>query len=56
MKKMKIELIDLGDAIEETKQCAPLAFLPDSWFQWGTHAWPTPPDQCPRVVGVPEQA
>lgn len=41
-----IELVDLGDAREETKQCAPAAFVPDSWFGWGTHSWPPFPGQC----------
>lgn len=43
-----IELIDLGDAAEETKQCQQIPFIPDSWFQWGSYqepggGWP----QCP---------
>jgi hypothetical protein len=41
-----IELVDLGDAAVETKQCAPAAFVPDSWFGWGTHSWPPYPGQC----------
>lgn len=46
MKDKVIELVDLGDAMEETKQCAPMFFVPDSWFQWGSHETTQPP-QCP---------
>lgn len=28
-------LVDLGDALEETKQFAPVIEVPDSWFGWG---------------------
>lgn len=48
MNEEEIELIDLGDAAVETKQCAPMALFPDSWFGYGSHAWPWPEDQCPR--------
>lgn len=41
-----IDVLDLGDAMVETKQCAPAAFVPDSWFGWGTHSWPGYPGQC----------
>lgn len=42
-----LELADLGDAVEETKQCAPdPAIFPDSWFGWGAVAW-TPGGGCP---------
>lgn len=42
-----LELCDLGDAMKETKQCAPAAFLPDSWFQWGIREnRPEWPPQC----------
>lgn len=35
-----IELVDLGDAMTETKQCSPdPAVWPDSWFGWGSHPW-----------------
>lgn len=44
----ELELVDLGDATEETKQCAPLALFPDSWYGWGSHAWPTEPEHCPK--------
>lgn len=42
----ELELMDLGDVMVETKQCAPAAFLPDSWFQWGTHENQPWPPQC----------
>ena len=32
-----IELVDLGDAMEETKQIQPIMIWPDSWFQWGEY-------------------
>lgn len=32
---MELELIDLGDATEETKQIEPVFFVPDSTFAWG---------------------
>jgi hypothetical protein len=41
----ELELVDLGDTTEETKQCTPMAFLPDSWFQWGEKETTQPP-QC----------
>lgn len=42
-----LELCDLGDAAEETKQCAPdPAIFPDSWFQWGAVEW-HPGGGCP---------
>jgi hypothetical protein len=41
-----LEIVDLGNAAVETKQCAPAAFVPDSTFQWGTHSWPGYPGQC----------
>lgn len=41
-----VRIVDLGDAMRETKQCAPAAFVPDSTFQWGTHSWPPYPGQC----------
>lgn len=44
----EIELVDLGDAMEETKQCSPdNAIFSDSWFQWGSHPYPWYPGQCP---------
>jgi hypothetical protein len=30
-----IELIDLGDATEETKQFLPIPAFPDSYYYWG---------------------
>lgn len=42
-----IELVDLGDAMVETKQCSPMFFLPDSWFGWGSYEGQVPPPQCP---------
>lgn len=42
----KLELIDLGDATVETRQCSPAFFVPDSWFQWGSHSYPHYPGQC----------
>jgi hypothetical protein len=30
-----IELVDLGDATEETKQYMPIHVLPDSTYYWG---------------------
>jgi hypothetical protein len=32
---MDIELMDLGDAMVETKQIAPAFLVPDSTFGWG---------------------
>lgn len=40
-----IELIDLGDAMAETKQVNPTPLVPDSWFQYG---WCSNPINCPR--------
>lgn len=34
-----IELFDLGDAKEETKQRAQIPFMPDSWYGWGYPAY-----------------
>ena len=31
----QLELSDLGDAMEETKQIAPILIYPDSTFGWG---------------------
>jgi hypothetical protein len=42
----ELELVDLGDATVETKQCAPAFFVPDSTFQWGTHSGWGYPGQC----------
>lgn len=47
MNETEVELIDLGDAMEETKQCAPAFIFPDSWFGWGTVAW-QPGGGCPQ--------
>lgn len=42
-----LALIDLGDAVEETKQCSPdPAIFPDSWFGWGAVEW-HPGGGCP---------
>lgn len=42
-----LELVDLGDAMEETKQCTPVPIWPDSWFGWGSHEWTGGgPPQC----------
>lgn len=30
-----INLIDLGDAVEETRQVAPIQLVPDYLFGWG---------------------
>lgn len=35
----EIDLIDLGDVAEETRQCTPWGVWSDSWFQWGSHEW-----------------
>lgn len=46
-KEDTIDMFDLGDAVEETKQCAPDPRLfPDSWFQWGAEEW-RPGGGCP---------
>jgi hypothetical protein len=43
----EIELIDLGDVTEETKQCTPYGVFVDSWFQWGSHEYTGGhPPQC----------
>lgn len=42
-----LELVDFGDAMEETKQCSPTPpIFPDSWFQWGAEEW-HPGGGCP---------
>lgn len=42
-----VELVDLGNAKVETKQCLPQpAIWPDSWFQWGSQPYPWYPGQC----------
>lgn len=42
-----LEIVDLGDAGEETKQCRPdPAIFPDSWFGWGAVEW-HPGGGCP---------
>ena len=42
-----LELVDFGDAVEETRQCSPeLPVFPDSTFGYGTDPWPAPP-WCP---------
>lgn len=43
-----VELVDLGDAMKETKQCYPdPAIWPDSWFGWGGQPWTGGgPPQC----------
>lgn len=47
MDEIDLELVDLGDAKVETKQCAPGGVFSDSWFQWGTHEWTGGgPPQC----------
>lgn len=43
---VEIELIDLGDATEQTKQCTPWGVWSDSWFQFGSHPYPWYPGQC----------
>jgi hypothetical protein len=35
MNKDPIELVDLGDAAEETKQFLPVPVFPDSTYFWG---------------------
>ncbi len=43
----EIELIDLGDATEETKQCTPWGVWYDSWFGMGSVEYhPGFPPQC----------
>lgn len=47
MDELKLELVDFGDVMIETKQCAPDPRLwPDSWFQWGAVEYP-PGGGCP---------
>lgn len=37
----ELELTDLGDAKEETKQCIPYGVFVDSYFGWGPYEqWP----------------
>lgn len=47
-KPIELELVDLGCATKETKQCTPMFFIADSWFQWGSYqepqgGWPNCP-------------
>jgi hypothetical protein len=32
-----LDLLDLGDAIDQTKQISPAPIVPDNWFGW---SWP----------------
>lgn len=42
-----IELVELGDVMEETKQCTPWGVLYDSWFGLGSHEYQHGlPPQC----------
>lgn len=36
--EIDMELIDLGDAMEETKQIYPIQVVPDALFGWGMWA------------------
>lgn len=42
----ELALLDLGDAMEETKQCNPFPQWADSTFGLGGEPWPAPP-WCP---------
>lgn len=45
--KKEIELVDLGNALEETKQCTPGGIYWDSWFGYGSVEYhPGPYPQC----------
>jgi len=37
MRDIDLELTDIGDAMEETKQISPAPIVPDAWFGW---SWP----------------
>lgn len=42
-----VALVDLGDAMVETKQCTPFGVFYDSWFQYGSHEYQGGhPPQC----------
>jgi len=42
----ELAIVDFGDAMEETRQCAPVPVFADSTFGLGSDPWPAPP-WCP---------